>query len=114
MHISTAKSRTARAAWFATLDYYKGTQEYTAVIELPHNITEVIGNGIFTVNFSILQDTRKTSELHLLKTEPEINAITTPFDWVTANATCEGHLARVAPAVNLNRVRAWAMGTNNG
>ena len=33
----------------ATIEHYKGTQEYNAVIELPHNITEIIGNGTFTI-----------------------------------------------------------------
>ena len=41
----------------ATIDYYKGTQEYTAVIELPQNITEIFGNSTLTVNVSIPQDT---------------------------------------------------------
>merc|ERR1712240_813028 len=35
-------------------NYYKERQEYTAVIELPHNITEVIGDGALVVDVDIV------------------------------------------------------------
>ena len=38
----------------ATVDYYKGTQEYTAVIELPSNITQIIGDGALVVDLKVL------------------------------------------------------------
>ena len=33
-------------------NYYKERHEYTAVIELPHNITEVIGDGALVIRVS--------------------------------------------------------------
>ena len=34
-------------------DFYKKRHEYTAVIELPYNVTDVIGNGAFVIEVDI-------------------------------------------------------------
>ena len=43
-------------------NYYKERHEYTAVIELPLNITDVIGDGALVVDVGIVPDNRSGLE----------------------------------------------------
>ena len=46
-------------------NYYKERHEYTAVIELPHNITEVIGDEAFVINIKIVSDDQSKGHVEL-------------------------------------------------
>ena len=46
-------------------NYYKERHEYTAVIELPHNITEVIGDGALVVDVDIVPDNQSEGHVEL-------------------------------------------------
>merc|ERR1712012_175531 len=51
-------------------NYYKERHEYTAVIELPHNITDIIGNGALAVDVDIVPDYQSISQVEVLSGEP--------------------------------------------
>ena len=53
-------------------NYYKERHEYTAVIELPHNITEVIGDGALVVDVDIVPDNQRESHVEMLTGEPRL------------------------------------------
>ena len=46
-------------------NYYKERHEYTAVIELPHNITEVIGDWSLVVDIDIVRDNQSKSRVEV-------------------------------------------------
>ena len=41
------------------LDYYKERVEYTAIVELPHNISDIIGDGALLVDIQIVPDGKR-------------------------------------------------------
>ena len=40
-------------------DYYKERFEYTAIVELPHNIIDIIGDGALQVDIQIVPDGKR-------------------------------------------------------
>ena len=80
--------------------YYKERHEYTAVIELPHNITDVIGDGALVVDVDVKDpDNLSESGVELLTTSPRLEINSVRMNWTSAEAFCVdkgGHLASVS------------------
>ena len=77
-------------------EFYKERHEYTAVIELPYNITDVLGNGTFVVEVDI---TSPDQEVELLTTNLNYEFNHIEMNWTGAEAFCVskgGHLASVS------------------
>ena len=76
--------------------YYKEMHEYTAVIELPHNITEVVGEGALVLNVDIVPDSDNNSEVEILFAESTLEYNNVSLNWSAAEEFCVskgGHLA---------------------
>ena len=79
-------------------NYYKERHEYTAVIELPHNITD-IGNGSLVIDVDVVPDNQSKSHVELLTGEPTLEYNKILLNWSAAEEFCVskgGHLASVA------------------
>ena len=79
-------------------NYYKERHEYTVVIELPHNITDVIGDGALVVDVDVTIPDDLDLTLDLFGTEIELEYNNTRMTWTDAEAFCVskgGHLASV-------------------
>ena len=50
-------------------NYYKERHEYTAVVELPQNITEVIGDGALVVDVDVVPENQSESHVELFPGE---------------------------------------------
>ena len=100
----------------ATIEYLHEKQEFTAIIELPHNITDIIGDGALIVDVDIFPDREKQSEIKLLGTEfmpefPSDNFIT----WAQAEEYCTSNGGELPSAdgtfnnYRLQSYRSWAL-----
>merc|ERR1712213_227771 len=65
-------------------NYYKERHEYTAVIELPHNITEVIGDGALVVDVDIVPAHQSESHVQLLTGEAKLQYNNMFMNWSAA------------------------------
>ena len=73
-------------------NYCKKKHEYTAVIELPHNIIDIIGDGRFVVDITVNES---QSDVQLLLTEPKLEFNKKWKAWNSSEAHCVakgGHL----------------------
>ena len=80
-------------------DYYKVGHEYTAVIELQHNITDVISDGALVVDVDVvLPHNQPHSGVELLTKENRLELVMINMTWLEAEQFCfskGGHLASV-------------------
>ena len=60
-----------------TPNYYEERHEYTAVIELPHNISEVIGDGALEITVAIVTDEKKEDDFEVTNADPSLGVTTT-------------------------------------
>ena len=80
-------------------NYYKESHEYTAVIELPHNITDVFGDAAMVIDINIVPDNERKGHVELLIGEPKFEYNNMRMTWSAAEEFCVskgGHLASVA------------------
>merc|ERR1712012_1256734 len=76
-------------------NYYKERHEYTAVIELPHNITKVIRDGALVINVDIVPDNQSKGQVELLTGEQKLEYNKKEMNWSAAEEVCVpkgGHL----------------------
>ena len=88
-------------------EFYKERHEYTAVIELPYNITDVIGNGAFAVEVDIYFP---DEEVELLTTNLNYEFNHVEMKWTDAEAFCVskgGHLASVSTPSEWERLQEF-------
>lgn len=93
-------------------DYYKERHEYTAVIELPHNITDVIDTLVVDVDVTV-PDNQKNSGVLIADTKLKYN--NESMNWTSAEAFCVsigGHLASVTSPYSLARLQAFIAENN--
>ena len=91
-------------------NYNKERHEYTAVIELPHNITDVIGDGALVVDVDIVPDNQRDGEVELLTGEPKLEFYKIYMTWSAAEKFCVskgGHLASVASPFHWHRLQSF-------
>ena len=82
-------------------NYYKERHEYTAVIELPYNITEVIGSSSLVVDVDVTNpDDQMTEGVEFLTSNnPKLSKEWAKRNWTAAEDYCVskgGHLASLA------------------
>ena len=68
-------------------NFYKEMHEYTAVIELPHNITAVIGDGALIIDV-VLADDQKKNYVQLLTGAPSLEHNNLKMTWSAAEEFC--------------------------
>ena len=91
-------------------NYYKKRHEYTAVIELPHNIAEVIGDGALVVDIDIVPDDQSKGHVELSTGEPRLEYNNMRMNWIAAEKFCVskgGHLASVTSSSNWQRLQSF-------
>ena len=79
--------------------YYKERHEYTAVIELSHNITDIIGDDALVIDVGIVPDNRTENLVELLSGASKLEYNKMEMSWNEAEDFCVskgGHLASVA------------------
>ena len=92
-------------------NYYKERHEYTAVIELPHNITDVVGDGALVIDVDIVADNRGKSELQLSYGKRKLELNKTKMNWRASEKHCVsrgGHLASMASPHHRYRLQDFA------
>ena len=86
-------------------NYYGETHEYTAVIELPHNITDVIGDDALVVDVDVtIPDNQTEGGVEVLTADPKFEYNNKFMSWASAEAFCVskgGHLASVSSPYSL-------------
>ena len=98
-------------------DFYEERHEYTAVIELPHDITDIIlEDGALVVNVDVTNpDILSESEVELFTTEPKLEVNRLKMNWTSAEAFCVdkgGHLASVSSPNHWFRIQAEVYESN--
>ena len=91
-------------------NFYKERHEYTAVIELPHNITDVIGDSALLIDVDIVRDDKRESEVELWTGEPRLESSNMIMNWNEAENFCAskgGHLASVTSSFHQRRIKAF-------
>ena len=91
-------------------NYYKERHEYTAVIELQHNITDVIGDGALVVDVFIVPDNRSESEVKLFTGEPKLEYNKMKMNWSAAEEFCVskgGHLASAVSPFHWRKLQSF-------
>ena len=90
---------------------YKERHEYTAVIELPHNITDVIGDGALVVDVDVtVPDNMRRSGMELLTGEEKLEYNNMKMNWSAAEEFCVskgGHLASVASPFHWHKLQSF-------
>ena len=56
-------------------NFYRVTHEYTAVLELPYNVTEIIGDGALVIDIEIVPDSQSKGNVELFTGEPTLTYI---------------------------------------
>ena len=78
-------------------NYDKERHEYTAVIELPYNVTDVIGGNALVVDVDVtIPEDQPEAEVELLTAHRQLVYYETSLSWSDAEAHCVskgGHLA---------------------
>ena len=80
--------------------------EYAVVLELPHNITEIIKNGAMVIDIFVTSDNQ--NEVEILTRESKLEYVNTKRNWSAAEYFCQskgGHLASVSSNHHWNRLR---------
>ena len=91
-------------------NYYKERHEYTAVIELPHNITDVIGDGALVVDIDIVSIGQSKGNVELLTEAPTFEHNNVSMKWREAEEFCVskgGHLASVASNSHWQKLQSF-------
>ena len=92
-------------------NYYEERHEYTAFIELPQNITDVIGDGALIVDVDVTtSETQPGGRVELLTTEPQLVFVNSKMNWTEAEAYCVskgGHLASVASSYHWHKLMSF-------
>ena len=83
-------------------NYYKERHEYTAVIELPHNITEVIGDGALVVDVDIVPDNHIKGHVELFPGEQRFEYNDMTMTWIAAEKFCVSKGGHLASATSLS------------
>ena len=101
---------TPRFDTVAPANYYKERHDYTAVIELPHNITDVIGSGALVVDVDVtVPEVQPEAEVELLTAQMQLVYYETRLTWPLAEAHCVslgGHLASFTSPDDWNRLQS--------
>ena len=87
-------------------DYYKEEHEYTAVIELPHNITAMVVD----IDVTIPDNQRESGVEALMAGNPKLEYNSKSMNWTSAEAFCMskgGHLASVTSPHSLYKLHTF-------
>ena len=90
-------------------NYYKERHEYTIVIELPPNITGIIGNGTLVIDVDIVPDDKIESQVKISTGETRLEW-SKPANWSTAEEICVakgGHLASMNSAALWHKINIF-------
>ena len=68
--------------------YFKERHEYTTVIELPHNITEVIGDGALLIDVDIVCDNQTKGRVDLSFGRRKLEYNSMIKNWSAAEELC--------------------------
>ena len=69
-------------------NYCKEKLDYTVVIELPHDIIDVIGDGALVVDVDIVPDSKRTIEVEFLTGEPKLEYNNISMNWSADEEFC--------------------------
>ena len=89
-----------------TSDHNKREHRFTAVIDLPNNITDVIGDDVFVVDVNV---TSTGNVVEILTTNLHYELNNFEMDWYSANSYCRkrgGRLASVSTSYDWQRIQA--------
>ena len=89
---------------------YQERREYTAVIELPYNITDVIGDAALVVDIDV---TAPKVEVELLRAQRKLEYYKKKLTWPAAEAHCVakgGHLASFTSPPEWNTLLSFILG----
>ena len=100
-------------------NYYKERHEYSAVIELQHNITEDNGgDGVLVVDVDvIIPDNELEGSVELQTTELILEYNTVSLSWDAADAFCKskgGHLASASSADHWRKLQSFIAKRGSG
>ena len=96
-------------------NYYKERHEYTAVIELPHNVTDAISDGALIIDVDIVADNQSESRVELVTGEASFYFNNNSMNWSVAKAFCVskgGHLASMASPSQWQRLKDFITDNN--
>ena len=94
----------------ATIENIKQKQEFTAIIELPNNISDIIGDGAFIVDVDVVPNDEKDVYIKLLQTEFWPFPYDKPRTWEQAEEYCTsrgGVLASVDGTLNKYKLQSY-------
>ena len=83
-------------------NYYKEMHEYTAVIELPHNISDIIGDEALVVDVDLGDENQSKCQVELLVGEPRLEVNNMKMNWSTAEEFCVSKGGHIAPVTSPN------------
>ena len=89
-----------------TPDHNKREHRFTAVIDVPYNITDVIGDDVFVVDVNV---TSTGNDVELLTTNLHYELNNVEMSWKDAQRFCQkrkGHLASVSTPYDWERIQA--------
>ena len=93
-------------------NFYKERHEYTVVIELPHNVTHVIGDGVLVIDITI-PNNDSVGKVTLLTTQPKLEYnMWKMWDWTSWTSSEAfwiskgGHLASVSSPFHWQNIQA--------
>ena len=93
----------------APSDYYEKARIFSAVIELPYNITQIIGNGALVVDLDVtIPDGQLGNGVEVLTDEPKLEFNAMKRNWSSSEAFCVskgGHLASVPSPYHWQRLQ---------
>ena len=91
--------------------YYEEEHTFTAVIELPSNITQIIGDGALVVDLKVLvPDVQHGNGVQLLMNGPKLEYVSALNSWHNAETSCVsrgGHLASVPSQFHWLRLKEY-------
>ena len=100
----------------APSNYHKERHEYTVVMELPDNITEVIGDDALVIDLDVTISDNEAGEVQILTSEPHLELNQKSMNWTSAEAFClskGGHLASVGSPYDRRKLEAFIDEENN-
>ena len=96
----------------APSDYHNKGDEYTVVIELPYNITTIIGDNslVVDINVTVPDDNHQSRGVELLTTKLMLEYNSVELNWSDAEAYCVskgGHLVSVSTTEQWQRLQTF-------
>ena len=91
-------------------NYHKERHEYTVVMELTDNITEVIGDDALVIDLDVTIPDNEAGEVQILTTEPHLELNQKSMNWTSAEAFClskGGHLESVSSPYDWRKLEAF-------